>query len=137
MRNEPVRPLFQRVQLVALAAELGVRPDWHEPDEQGVTARVEGTPLNFDNAMGPGSWYGSWRPGEQERAELHVILSRRIVEGSKATRGEDIATVNLATLFAWASETGSEDLQWRKKAMKLQAELDELRTRLRTLGGAA
>ena len=35
-------------QIARLAQRLGVRPDWHEPDEQEVTARVFG--VLFDNA---------------------------------------------------------------------------------------
>ena len=36
--------IHERQQLVALAKQLKVRPDWHEPDEQEVTVRVKGTP---------------------------------------------------------------------------------------------
>ena len=35
-------------ELIALAKTLGVRDDWHEPDEAGVTAKVTGG--KFDNA---------------------------------------------------------------------------------------
>jgi hypothetical protein len=129
MRNERTRPLRHRSELVALAAELGVRPDWHEPDEQDLTARVEGTPLNFDNAMGPGDWYGVMRAGDQPRAELHVILSRREVEGGEAKRGEDIATVNLATLFAWACEHGEDSEEvaaLRRRVLQLEHRLRKI-----------
>jgi hypothetical protein len=80
-----------KAQLVALANTLGVRPDWHEPDEQEVTALTHGT--SFDNA-------GFW-PADATRSvtvEQHVILKKD---------GEPVAAVNLATLFAWA--TGLED----------------------------
>jgi hypothetical protein len=70
------------------ATTLGVRHDWHEPDEQEVTARVVGD--SFDNA-------GFW-PAENsyadDRTELHVIISQH---------GVDVAAVNLATVLAWAS----------------------------------
>lgn len=127
--RQPTRPIRTRDELVALAAELGVRPDWHEPDEQEVTARVEGTELDFDNAMGPGDWYGQFWTNEEPRAELHVILCRKEIEHGIARRGPDIATVNLATLFAWATQDDH-----KARADRLQAELDELRTRLRALG---
>ena len=40
--------ITSRARFVALAGELGVRMDWHEPDEQEVTAKVRG--VSFDNA---------------------------------------------------------------------------------------
>lgn len=87
-------------QLQEVAATLGVRPDWHEPDEQEVTAKVYGQ--SFDNA-------GTWpmdlsRAGERfaatapdsEALEMYVELYRD---------GLPIAQVNLATLFAMACHT--------------------------------
>jgi hypothetical protein len=80
-----------------LAHDLKVRPDWHEPDEQEVNARLIGTHL--DNAMG-----STTRPiGENnESGEFNVVITRN---------GIDVAVVNLASLLAWASEYGrqSED----------------------------
>ena len=75
-------------ELMELATELGVRTDWHEPDERDLTARVEG--VSFDNA-------GFWPAGRYsaEIVEQHVILSQN---------GHDAAAINLATLLAWASE---------------------------------
>lgn len=73
--------------LRAIADRLGVRPDWHEPDEQAVTAEVHGT--NFDNA---GHWADNWSAGKLYE-EMHVILFRD---------GEPVGAVNLAILFAWA-----------------------------------
>jgi hypothetical protein len=75
-------------ELVELARELGVRPDWHEPDEQGVSAVVYGQ--SFDNA---GFWDDQRSAGLMHE-EMYVIL---YVGGSPA------ASVNLATLFAWAT----------------------------------
>jgi hypothetical protein len=37
-----MRQIHSARELRELADELGVRPDWHEPDEQELTARVEG-----------------------------------------------------------------------------------------------
>jgi hypothetical protein len=85
-------------ELAALAGNLGLRPDWHEPDEHGVTATVHGT--DFDNT---GFWgtgqipVRAGTPGE----ELWVELSQH---------GEPAAEVNLATLFAWAVQ-GAKDSQ--------------------------
>lgn len=78
-----------KAELVALAKELGVRRDWHEPDEQNVTASTHG--VEFDNA-------GFWGDPEYLNIERHV----KLYKGGKA-----VAVVNLATLFAWA--TGLED----------------------------
>lgn len=73
-----------KADLRALAARLGVRHDWHEPDEQDVTARVEGNKL--DNAGGPAG----------AKSEMHVILTHD---------GEDVASINLASLLGWAAST--------------------------------
>lgn len=69
-----------------LARDLGVRPDWHEPDEQEVTASVKG--ITFDNA-------GFWPSPEKSYEEMYVT----IYKDYKA-----VATINLATLCAWAAE---------------------------------
>lgn len=94
--------IHTRDEFIAWAKEQKLRPDWHEPDEQDITARVEGTPLDFDNA---GFWpysngYGD--PGDV-RAELHVIFSDCGIEDGLTVRGRDLACVNLATLCAWAT----------------------------------
>lgn len=94
MSNE-LRKINSRTELIADARDLGVRPDWHEPDEQGVTAEVHGS--SFDNA-------GFWGQEAEGRAiadgygadfmEMWVTLSKD---------GKPVAEVNLATLFAWAT----------------------------------
>lgn len=90
-----------RARLVGWARERGLRLNWHEPDEQDITARVEGTPLDFDNA---GFWpFGPLSYDGERRAELHVIFSEQFVENGVAVRGRDLACVNLATLCAWAT----------------------------------
>lgn len=88
--------ITKRADLVDLAYQLGLRADWHEPDERNVVARVEGQ--NFDNA---GMWPAAAVPRlPAESVELHVILSQVDDEGRFLG---DIAAVNLATLFAWAT----------------------------------
>lgn len=85
-------PLRIRTQaeLRRTAEILGVRPDWHEPDEQGVTVQVLGT--QFDNA---GFWGMEFLDEHAaDRAELFVVLIKD---------GRPVAEVNLATLFAWAA----------------------------------
>lgn len=90
--------ITNRTQLRGFAATLGVRPDWHEPDEQDLTARVEGT--TFDNA-------GFWPLCEVRGTvtpELHVVFSRLVIDADGVSRrGEDLAAVNLATLCSWAT----------------------------------
>jgi hypothetical protein len=94
-----VRVINRREDLTALAKELGVRPDWHEPSGQEVTAEVRGK--DFDNA----GFYGmaaeaEWlaRHGDDHSVEMYVRLRKD---------GAPVADVPLATLFAWA--TGYED----------------------------
>jgi hypothetical protein len=78
--------------LLKLKEILKVRPDWHEPDEQEVTAEVLGK--KFDNAGFPPFEFDV-RPN---KAEIYVFIYKDKVP---------VAKVNLATLFAWA--TGYED----------------------------
>jgi hypothetical protein len=81
-----------KAELIQVAQELGVRTDWHEPDEQEVTTTTHGT--SFDNA---GFW-GDGRSRYRSYEEQHIVLYKE---------GRAVAVVNLATLFAWA--TGLED----------------------------
>lgn len=87
-----VRFIHTRSELQSLAQELGVRPDWHEPDEQEVTATTHG--VVFDNA---GFWGRIFRSSYDgfNFTERYVTLYK----GGKA-----VAHVNLATLFSWATE---------------------------------
>lgn len=81
-------------QLRSLAWYLRVRDNWHEPDEQGLTAVVHGT--DFDNA---GFW-GHDRDGslstygDPPRQEIWVELFKN---------GVPVAEINLATLLAFAT----------------------------------
>lgn len=77
-------------ELQQLARDLRMRHDWHEPDEQNVTAEVRG--VSFDNA---GFW-GEARTAGAPYEEMHVVLS---------VAGEPVAMVNLATLLALACRT--------------------------------
>jgi hypothetical protein len=102
-----IRRLTQPWELERFRAEHNLRHDWHEPDEPWITARLEGTPLDFDNA---GFWPLSEETGygNELRAELHVIFSRCHIENGVKVRDEDLACVNLADLCSWASAWGSE-----------------------------
>jgi hypothetical protein len=96
-----VKRIYTRRELVALARELKVRPDWHEPDEQDLTARVFGD--SFDNATAPGRWYGG-SEDEPSRAELHVVLYRKASwSDENGTQDTPLAVINLATLLSWAT----------------------------------
>ena len=86
--------ITERADLVDLANQLGVSPDWHEPDERNLTARVEG--VSFDNA---GTWPAAY-VSNPEALEMHVILS---LVDDNGRNPRDVAAVNLATLFAWAT----------------------------------
>jgi hypothetical protein len=85
-----MKRITERSELVALAKELGVRPDWHEPDEQELGAEVHGT--SFDNA-------GFW-PADEYRDLDPSILEQYVILHQD---GKPVAAVNLATLFAWAT----------------------------------
>ncbi|MEU0398361.1 hypothetical protein ABZ208_37585 [Streptomyces sp. NPDC006208] len=111
-----LKRITTRAELTTLAHELGVRPDWHEPDEQDVTVKVAGK--QFDNA---GFWPRDGVTGMahyDEIEELHVTLYQN---------GQPVAAVNLATLFAWAA--GLEKPTWSE----LTAEYERL-TRSSTYG---
>ena len=72
-----ITTITTRQQFLDLRSKLGVRMDWHEPDEQGLTAKVVGK--TFDNA------------GFDD--EKHVELKQ---DGNTYR-------VNLACLLSWAS----------------------------------
>lgn len=86
-----MKAINTRQELGILADELGTRPDWHEPDEQGLTARVTGYQL--DNAMGSDPEHNRW--------ELLVLIEKAREDGGLP---DIVASINLATLLAWASE---------------------------------
>ena len=93
-------------QLQELANKLGVRHNWHEPDEQNVTVEVRGH--SFDNA---GFW-GLNREAEilsksakdlkeygtcySDYVEIYVLIKKD---------KQVVAEINLATLFALACRT--------------------------------
>ena len=82
-------------ELNELAKELGVRPDWHEPDEQEVNARIIGSHL--DNAMGADPDADDDPDGSvrtRHWGEYNVVITKK---------GKDVAVVNLAELLAWGS----------------------------------
>lgn len=81
-----------RQQLIELARTLRVRPDWHEPDERGITARVHGD--DFDNAGFWGHYKGKLNTYGAGHQEMWVELIQD---------GEPVAEINLATLFAMAT----------------------------------
>lgn len=84
-----------RDQLLEVTRTLAVRSDWHEPDEQGVTAVVHGTEL--DNA---GFWgfefaiHAQDEPRYAPSQELWIELRHD---------SKPVAEVNLADLLAWAT----------------------------------
>ena len=71
--------LLEKSDLKKLTKILGVRPDWHEPDESDITIKfVDGT---FDNAY-------------HNDNECHIIIYKDKVEQAR---------VNMASLLGWAS----------------------------------
>jgi hypothetical protein len=87
-----MKRIMNRRDLVEVAEQLGVCPDWHEPGEQDVDVRIEGE--NFDNC---GAWPEESLKGGFTRdwkGEFCIVLTKD---------GEDVAVVNLASLFAMAA----------------------------------
>jgi len=71
--------LLEKADLKKLVKALGVRPDWHEPDEAEVTIKfLDGT---FDNAY-------------HDDTEAHIIVYKDKVEKAR---------INVASLLGWAS----------------------------------
>lgn len=112
-----------REQLAALAARLGVRPDWREPDEQDVTALVHGTPGDLGNT---GFW--GHKPGTKKLDTYGDGEQELWVEIFAA--GKPVAEINLACLLAWASERDAlsraaaeeaESMTWEKVREHLHA----------------
>lgn len=100
--------ITERDQFVEFARKHGLRMNWHEPDEQDITARVAG--VAFDNA---GFWPAQ-HGNSTESVELHVIFAKQPWSDEECPcgdvhrlAGEDLAAVNLATLCAWATGYGS------------------------------
>jgi hypothetical protein len=112
-----MRRITDRAELADLARELRVRADWHEPDEQNLTATVHGQ--SFDNAMSPGEWYGTDIAGTPQ-AEMHVILRLYGVESDGPAL--PVAVVNLATLFSWAASASAEEGRLRHMGEVLRRE---------------
>lgn len=81
-----------KADLQRFAQENEVAPNWHEPDQSGVGARIIGA--HFDNAMG-----STTRHEGEDFGEFNVVLT---VEDEQA-RSVDVAVVNLATLFSIAA----------------------------------
>lgn len=84
-----------RQQLKDLAQQLGVRNDWHEPDNHDVDVILHGT--SFDNA---GFWGDEARDDYIAGKIAKTSIERSIVI---VKEGERVGEVNLATLFAWAT----------------------------------
>lgn len=104
--EDPIR-VDEREELAFFANEAGTRLDWHEPDEQDLTAMVYGT--GFDNA-------GSWGEATYEyfTNEMHVVLY---------VQHYPVASVNLATLFAWATE---DKRDWGLSEKAIESESGEI-----------
>jgi hypothetical protein len=128
-----IKRIDKREDLVKFAREHQLRGDWHEPDEVEIDAEFHGD--NFDNA---GFW-GHDRDGEprsfgEGQQEMYVVLRHE---------GFEVAEVNLATLFSWATEetapaAPTEEVRNRASAieqelMGLEAQISERRLALRKI----
>ncbi len=97
-----------RQQMADLADRLGVRPDWSEPDNQGLTASVHG--IHFDNA----GHFPIERvpPGRGDVAadlplcgipDPRPTTAHAEIYATLLQHGKPVAMVNLATLCALAA----------------------------------
>jgi len=73
--------------LLHLVKTRRVRTDWHEPDEQGLTAMVGGK--GFDNALEP-------NPNRPAEDNLSIYIK-------DLDTGQTLCAMSLATLCAWAT----------------------------------
>lgn len=90
--------LTDPAQLAAFADVHQMRDDWHEPDEQGIVARVVGSRL--DNAFGPKGLPATGLDSEVDgTSELRVVLEH-VIDGHYR---ECCVVVNLADLLSWAT----------------------------------
>lgn len=80
-------------ELAEFAVALGVRGDWHEPDEQGICARPVVKPTSPRLAVTDGTLDNA---GHSVLEQTVVIYQDRM----------PVAEVALATLFAWACDAG-------------------------------
>lgn len=80
-RSVPLPTINDPETLAALADELGLRADWHEPDNSEVDAALVPGVYGFDNAC-------------SDDTEHHIVLLHD---------GRPIARINVATLLSWAT----------------------------------
>lgn len=90
--SRTAKPIRTRKELLTLARDLGVRPDWHEPDEEGVDAVVCGNVFDNADRVCGSRWCSSSDPSRTFE-EIGVYLMKD---------GEPVASINLANLFAFA-----------------------------------
>ena len=81
-----------------------LREDWHEPDEQEVSAFVVGNKL--DNAMGDKPWVRLNQFGLPEVGELVVVVQHSHYYDDGSSTVDDTVMVNLADLLADATKNG-------------------------------
>lgn len=94
----PVPMIREPYDLMMFRNQHGVREDWHEPDNQNISARIIGRHL--DNAMGSTTRHEHTDWG----GEFNVVLTR--MDETDREIQEDLAVVNLATLLSWAAQYG-------------------------------
>lgn len=84
----------------------GIRSDWHEPDEQEITATVIGH--NLDNAM---THVGDVYDHDESWKSLTVVLHEQATDSNSVVTGsgKPLAYVNLAQLLSWACNSELED----------------------------
>ncbi len=103
-RNHKPQQINTPQDLHLFARQHALRPDWHEPDESDIDARIIGTHL--DNATGP-----TMRNEGSEYGEFNVVLVQRgWGDDGERLPDRDLAVINLATLLSWAAESGRQQI---------------------------
>ena len=102
-KDVPVPMIREPYDLEMFRKRHGLRDNWHEPDERGISARIIGRHL--DNAMGSTTRHEHADWG----GEFNVVLtSVEYDEESNEHTSRDLAVVNLATLLSWAAQYGED-----------------------------
>jgi hypothetical protein len=111
-----IKRIRRKAELKALAKDLEVRKDWHEPDEQSLTTATFGK--SFDNCGHWGLEFLSKREFEArtrlyDSGHTNTVEDYQIEDAERFVEtfvvlykgGHAVAEINLATLFAFACDT--------------------------------
>lgn len=111
LENNSIRHITNQFDFELLATELGVRENWQEPDEQGLTLEFNGKVFGCD-----GIW-GHKMAIAPDSLEQYVTIRKD---------DKPIAEVNMATLMSWASNHELKPQMVEKPVKPAEPDLGEL-----------